>query len=530
MKKRVISTLLALLIMIPLVMVPAYAFNTISFTKTTKVNTTLSFTKADFLNRIEPETPTEGAITSVTITDLPALGGTLKLGTLNVSDGQTIDIDVIETLDFVPTPNFIGTATFKYTASIGATAATNVATPSTVNIVVTDILPIAKDLTFTTGRNTPLTENLVGTDEKNRYLTYSVTQPATGKVSNPGNTGAVFTNPSDSPAFVFTPAADETGKVTFTYKVIADDGKESLPGTVTIYVGGAPVANDQTVTVVRNTPKTIKLTSTDPENRLRSYAIVTQPKFGTLTPTAPGSDTLTYRPQKDYLGSDSFTFRVSVASGAIVSAPATITINVEKYAITPIVYADMTNHWGATSAGSLAGLGFVVGEKITYATGTTITDKYYFHPEEKITRGEFLLFLTSVMKIEPDATMSSPFHDNVPDWLLGPSNALNKKNIVEGTLVGTKRLLKQDQVLNRLEAMTLLDRAMTLTSKTNSTPTFVDMAQVPAWGVQAIKNLSDYGIVVGNASNELKPFDPMTRAEAAEMLFKVYKQAVLETK
>lgn len=528
MKKRVISILLALLIMIPMVLVPANAFSTISFSKTTKLNTPVTFAATDFTNRVEYGAG-ETAITHVNILTLPDKG-TLKLGGVAVAVPKEISVDLLDTLTFEPQNNFFGDTTFDFTAKNKDGTATN--PKSIVTISVSDIVPEAKDLSFSTPRNTSLTENLVGTDEKGRYLSFAIkAQPTTGGTVKKSNGTDEFSLSSgtyqDSPTFVFVPTEDFSGVVTFEYIVKSDDNKYSKPGKVTIYVGGVPTALDQTVNVVRNTPKTITLKSTDPENRTRAYSIITNPKNGTLTPTTTAGQ-YTYRPNKDYLGSDTFTFRATVTGGTVVSNTATVTINVQKYDIPSFSYADMNNHWAATSANGLAGLGFVVGEKFMYSTGSTVSEKYYFHPEAPITRGEFLLFLTAALKIEPDTSSVSLFNDDVPDWLIGPSNALNKKNIVLGTLVGTKRNLKQGEVLNRLEAMTLIDRSLVAVSKSSTVPTYSDMASVPSWGVQAVKNLTDYGIVQGDTSNNVMPFSPMTRAAAAEMLFKSYKQLVLE--
>ena len=48
-----------------------------------------------------------------------------------------------------------------------------------------------------------------------------------------------------------------------------------------------PVANPQTVTVNKNTAKSITLTATDPNNDPLTYSIVTQPSHGTLSPSTP---------------------------------------------------------------------------------------------------------------------------------------------------------------------------------------------------------------------------------------------------
>ena len=85
----------------------------------------------------------------------------------------------------------------------------------------------------------------------------------------------------------------------------------SLKATLTITVtpvNDAPVANDDTATVTEDTPKAITLTGSDIEGSTLSYTIVSPPTKGTLSGTAPN---LTYTPNANYNGSDSFTFTVS---------------------------------------------------------------------------------------------------------------------------------------------------------------------------------------------------------------------------
>ena len=85
-----------------------------------------------------------------------------------------------------------------------------------------------------------------------------------------------------------------------------------------------PVANNQAVTTNKNTAKSITLTATDPNNDPLIYSIVTQPTHGTLTGTAPN---LTYNPDTNYVGPDSFTFKAN--DGTIDSNIATVSITVQ---------------------------------------------------------------------------------------------------------------------------------------------------------------------------------------------------------
>ncbi len=92
-----------------------------------------------------------------------------------------------------------------------------------------------------------------------------------------------------------------------------------------------PVAMAQSVSTAPNTAVGITLSGSDAENDSLTYSVVSAPANGTLSGTAPD---LTYTPDSNYSGDDSFTFTVDdgntvsdVASVSIsVSAPINITL------------------------------------------------------------------------------------------------------------------------------------------------------------------------------------------------------------
>ncbi|MCZ6637751.1 MAG: S8 family serine peptidase, partial [Alphaproteobacteria bacterium] len=69
-----------------------------------------------------------------------------------------------------------------------------------------------------------------------------------------------------------------------------------------------PVANDDSVATPEDTAAAVTLTGSDPENDPLTFAVVTQPTNGSLSGTAP---ILTYTPNLNYFGPDSFTFKAN---------------------------------------------------------------------------------------------------------------------------------------------------------------------------------------------------------------------------
>lgn len=84
-----------------------------------------------------------------------------------------------------------------------------------------------------------------------------------------------------------------------------------------------PVADDQPVTTDEDTSVPITLTATDADKDPLTYSIVSEPSHGVLTGEAPN---VTYTPNANYNGADSFTFKAN--DGKADSNVATVSITV----------------------------------------------------------------------------------------------------------------------------------------------------------------------------------------------------------
>jgi hypothetical protein len=85
-----------------------------------------------------------------------------------------------------------------------------------------------------------------------------------------------------------------------------------------------PVANTKSVSTDMNVPIPITLNGSDPESSVLTFNIVDLPKHGQLSSVS--ADTVNYTPDKDYSGSDSFTYVVKDNKG-LTSAKSTVTID-----------------------------------------------------------------------------------------------------------------------------------------------------------------------------------------------------------
>ena len=139
----------------------------------------------------------------------------------------------------------------------------------------------------------------------------------------------------------YSPNVDFNGDDTFTFTAKDDEGAVSDPAIVTISVtnvNDSPVSKDQSITTREDTVTdpaiTLVATDVDDDDSTLVYTIMTLPskgilKDGTTEISTSGTDlsgaTLTYTPNANYNGNDSFTFSAKDDESA-VSEIATISI------------------------------------------------------------------------------------------------------------------------------------------------------------------------------------------------------------
>jgi VCBS repeat-containing protein len=214
---------------------------------------------------------------------------------------------------YAPNANYNGSDSFVVQVSDGTLADT-----VTVNVTIQAVndAPVANNQTVTTSKNIAIAITLTGSDIEGSALRFFiVTNPANGTLSG------------TEPNVTYTPNTNFTGTDSFTFR--ANDGAlDSNPnGTITVNVSqtnSAPVAQNQSVTTDEDTAKAIVLSATDADNDTLTYTILTNPTNGTLTGTPPN---LTYTPNANYHGSDSFTFKARDALVDSNTATVSITVN-----------------------------------------------------------------------------------------------------------------------------------------------------------------------------------------------------------
>ncbi|MBI1929575.1 cadherin-like domain-containing protein, partial [Candidatus Poribacteria bacterium] len=121
------------------------------------------------------------------------------------------------------------------------------------------------------------------------------------------------------------------GANTYTYRVRATSATGESDWSNEASASPLPVATSRSVTTVEDTAILITLTGSDPDKDPLTFTVMTQPANGTLTGTAPN---LTYTPNLNFNGSDSFTFKAN--DGKADSASATVSITVTSVNDPPV--------------------------------------------------------------------------------------------------------------------------------------------------------------------------------------------------
>ncbi len=229
---------------------------------------------------------------------------------------------------YTPTADYFGTDSFTFRASDG-TLNSNTATVSITVSAVNDP-PVAQNQSVTTAENTAKEITLVATDVDSTTLTYSIlAQPQHGSLS------AVSGN-----KVTYTPAADYSGADSFTFK--ANDGStDSNTASVSITVSSvndAPIAEDAVILTEEDTINEITLLASDSDGDPLTYSIVDEPDHGSLSLIS--GNKLTYTPDENYNGTDSFTFKAN--DGTLDSNIAEVAILIEPVNDAPVAF-DLSN-------------------------------------------------------------------------------------------------------------------------------------------------------------------------------------------
>ena len=169
-------------------------------------------------------------------------------------------------------------------------------------------------------------KGLSGTEATSSFVLATITFDTVGSSAGTSITFDEVTPPATK---AFYNAADVTGDL----------------AALVLTVTRPPVANDQNVGTSEDAPLLFTLDASDPDLDPLTYEFLTEPVNGVRTGAGPN---VTYTPNPDFFGSDSFTYRVN--DGTVNSQTATVTIDVTAVNDAPVAAAD---GYGVSEGGTL---------------------------------------------------------------------------------------------------------------------------------------------------------------------------------
>ena len=269
------------------------------------------------------------AATGVLINDSDADGDTFTITASDTTStqGGSVTVSADGSFSYTPAASFVGTDTFTYTL----TDAYGGSDVGTVTISVLDPganpqVPVADPQSVSTPKNVGLGITLSGTDPNGDPITYGIfSGVSNGTLDCPGL-------PND-PNCTYTPDTDYVGPDSFVFEVCDDDVPQKC-GTATVDItvfnrppnavnDGANTDEDMAVTV------DVRANDTEPDGDTISLPTVTVNANNGST-LVNGDGTITYTPDPDFFGVDSFTYQIcddDAVNQQCSTAIVTVTVN-----------------------------------------------------------------------------------------------------------------------------------------------------------------------------------------------------------
>ena len=319
-----------------------------------------------------------GQPVSVPLTCVDPDGDPMTLSILDEPSKGSLGSISGNTVTYTPDAGEHGADSFTY----GANDGTADSAPATAHLTISRP-PACEDVTARTAVGTAVQVPLECTDPDGDTLTFS-------KRSDPakGTLGAITGS-----TVVYTPDPGEFGADSFTYGA-SDGTATSAPATVDVTISRPPACDDVAETVRVGSSVSVPLTCSDPDGDELDLAIADGPSQGSLG--AISGDAVTYTPDADALGEDTFTFTASDGTADSPAATATITLTgpprcadvssrtrVETPVAVPLACVDPdgdTLTLSIADAPAKGSLGAISGGSVTYTpdAGEHGTDSFTF--------------------------------------------------------------------------------------------------------------------------------------------------------
>ncbi len=251
----------------------------------------------------------------------------------------------------------------------------------------------------------------------------------------------------------------------------------------------------------------LPLTATDPDGDSVLLKLVDLPRLGTAS---INEDKLQYTPQEGKTGTDKFTYLAMDTFGN-QSEPAEIKIKITKNKA-KLTYSDMGQSASHYAALQLAEAGVMTGEQIGAS--------YFFHPNETVTRSEFIAMVSALAGLDLEETAQTDFADDggLSDWVKPYISAAAANGLVSGyqTASGACEIRGQNPI-TLAEASVLLSNLLGDDYAVQTAS--IDASYAPAWAQNACAVLTAAD-VLPDGTTAADSREPITREDACELLYR----------
>ncbi len=178
-------------------------------------------------------------------------------------------------------------------------------------------------------------------------------------------------------------------------------------------------------------------------------------------------------------------------------------------------FVDTKEHWAENI------LNYLYSRKIINGDPTSGLLKFF--PQKQMTRSEFAVMIVNYLDIDPSdySDISLPYSDldAIPFWALDSFKALYDLGIIKGRYVSdTESCADPLASISRQEAATIVTRTLPQGFFKTSV-TAPDKSDVADWAEDGISVLLNIGALNGYEDGTLQPLKPLTKAEAAKILY-----------
>jgi hypothetical protein len=257
---------------------------------------------------------------AVLANDSDPTGLTLTVTQVTLPAHGSAQINPNNTVTYTPQTNYTGADAFGYTISNGHGGSASASVSVTVGPAPA---PVAHDDSATTPFNKAVAIDVLANDVDPNSLALTVTQ--VGAATH----GAVQINGSNT--VTYTPQSTYSGSDAFSYTVSNGHGGTATANvSITVQQPLPPIAVDDTpATPFGKAVKIIVLANdSDPNGLPLSVVSATAPQIFTANVTINADNTITYTPDPEFAGVDTFSY--TIENTVHLQATATVTVNVQK--------------------------------------------------------------------------------------------------------------------------------------------------------------------------------------------------------